>query len=484
MAIDPAHDMPEVNWVQQGSFVQPVPPPSGAPDAGQLVCIGPFNREYLRYLEGCLDQGRNPSSWLVPDEATLQATLLNWNSFRAILSKPQECSSMLTFRQNGCELQYSFDGVNWNNVTGLDTLLAGCVRAQLTASCGLQTSTDAGATWSDAINWNTYFASCVEGVIIPPVPPLPPGETPDQQACGLAAWLATQIIQAAITQSVNAYNQNLSLLNFLQGIIPIFSFAFPITTFGLEAFVSLYRIITAGNIADFTAASTDGILAHKVQCCIYCSIKNTGYVTSGNYSGVSSCLHNMSYTYPEVRDAIANLWDSVGLEQLQAWQLLGVYNSGADCSSCFCSDCIEWKFYATSANWTEDYGSYTLGQGFSALTAGQPAGNFLQLRGSLIAAVPIIGFDVGVAHSGPWNGSPATVRAIHLTLGGVAVYTAQLPLGAYSSLTKVHVSVPNITADGIMFQWTEDTAGVGAVIRYLEMEFTGANPFSGLQCDD
>jgi hypothetical protein len=86
MAYDPGWDMPQQNWQQQGSFESGEIPPAVSPDAGTQICIGPIAQEWLGVILGALDQLRNPSTWLVPDDATMYQTLRRVDLLREIIA--------------------------------------------------------------------------------------------------------------------------------------------------------------------------------------------------------------------------------------------------------------------------------------------------------------------------------------------------------------------------------------------------------------
>lgn len=437
MSYDPGWDMPQNYWQQQGAFEEGSIPPTVEPDAGTQIVLGPVAQEWMPWICGALDVLRNPSNWIVADDTAMYNTLRRVDTLLGLICGQRGgCVQTLT-RLQGCELQTSIDGgATWVAVPGWDAGIAACVGAQLTAACGLQTTTDGGATYKDVVGWSTYFSTCVQGIVIPPVPPLPPGETPDQQACGIADYLAHVIIEQAIVQAVNAYNQELSYLNFIQTIIPLFSVGFPLTTIGLEAFITLYRIISSGNIADFTAASTDPILVYKVRCCIYNAIKATGYTTASNYGGVSTCLHTMTYTYTSVRDAIASFWDNIGLEQIQAWQNIGTWNI-QDCSDCGGNWCHTFDYTSGAHAWSaipSYFGRIVYHQGYSGYDGGDGTNRFaieLYFTPTFIDDFSIT-YYLADAYS-------YDVRAINFWHSGSLVF--QQPLGSYGGVFTVSANV-------------------------------------------
>ena len=91
MTHDPSWDMPLDNWQPQGSFVSPVAIPSLGPQEGTLVCLCPINQDWIRYIEGCLDQLRIPATWDAPDDASMSQVLSWVDELKQLFSMPCTC---------------------------------------------------------------------------------------------------------------------------------------------------------------------------------------------------------------------------------------------------------------------------------------------------------------------------------------------------------------------------------------------------------
>jgi hypothetical protein len=336
VALYPQGDMPEQNWQPQSSFQAPIAPILVDPGAGTQVCAPKFAREWLPFIEGCLDQGRIPATFAYIDDATVELMRSYVDKLKSILSMAAPCCDLTLRLQPNCVLQYSLDG---------------------------------GATWVDVSGWADNFATCVSNVIIPPVPPWPGPPNNPSEACAIAEFLSTELIQGALQQAINSFNANQQLVNYILDILPIFSWAFPITTFGLEAFVFLYSQINAGNVANFTAAMSDPLLWADVVCAIYDAIVGTGYVTPANKPQICTNIAAIIYPHPEIITAISGFCNAITITQLQAFQNVGIYGSTAGCTGCVGNWCHGWDFSAANPTpvWhIGNRGLYDAGRGFEA----------------------------------------------------------------------------------------------------------------------
>src|SRR5579872_180285 len=140
MSYDRAWDMPTINWQQQGSFANGTIPPTVEPDAGTQIMLGPIAQEWMPWICGALDQLRNPSAWIVADDAAMYDTLRRVDTLLGLICGSRE----------------------------------GCVPVQTRLNnCVLQTSIDGGVTWVDVPGWASGFGACVRQNMPPPIPPNP-----------------------------------------------------------------------------------------------------------------------------------------------------------------------------------------------------------------------------------------------------------------------------------------------------------------------
>jgi hypothetical protein len=447
MPFDPAWDMPQVNWQQQGSFEAGELALAYPPDAAPLVCIPPINQYWLPYIQGCLDQLVNPSTWITSSDTALNDALDAALKLKQIVGQAGAC------------FMYQL---------------------QFTSDCRLQYSTDGGGTWTDVAGWDANFANCVSSVIIPPVPPNPGHDVIQQHACNISGYLSSQIIQLTVTHAVNGYNTGLTQLQFAQDILDTIAYAFPITSIALTIFHDLYAAVTGATISDFTAASTDPALWGAVTCAIYSAIRSTGYITAANLPNVIANVCAISYVHADVVTALCSFITNVGLQNLQAMQNVGVVDT-VDCSGCAAPWCYEW-IGAGIATPSWKNASYDGGGPF---TRGTVVGSTLQ---SVYASPPGVQIlDFGQTFPSTFISTilvegncpePAAGGQRSIEMFGINV---NLPTtaGAFSVLghfnitnTYFDISVDTVTANSTMFN----------TVTHVKVTGTGVCPFGTPNC--
>lgn len=303
--------MPLVNWQQQGSFEIPELPPTTEPDEGPFVCLPPINRFWLPYVMGALDQLRNPSAWLVADDAAMYTTLARVTKLREMLGVGTPCMNY-QLRFNGCILQYS---------------------------------TDFGSTWTAVDGWDG-FCSCAKDCTFPiGVPPVPPGgPTGDQLACNIADYLAVQIVQLAIQKQLANFSADNTLFGIANELALVMAgVGFVWTAAFVEGAYIIWQAINAGTEADFSAAVSDPTLWDQIRCCIYSAIVAEGLVTSSNFAAITTCICAISYTHAEVITAICSFITALGYHGLAELQQAAGTNANADCSFCSGGWCWVWE---------------------------------------------------------------------------------------------------------------------------------------------
>src|SRR6266849_1278411 len=456
MTYDPAWDMPQPNWVQQGSFEAGAIPPAVAPNAGTPVCIGPVAVEWLPYVQGALDQLRNPSSWIVADDTALATTLQRVDELRSIIGMATGCCDVAIRLTAGCVLQYSIDG---------------------------------GATWTDVTGWAANFAACVKQATIPDVPLLPPGADTAQRGCNIAGYLATSIVKAAIQEAITAYNTNLSLLQFaVQVTSSILAFEFPWTTAFVYAVYDLYQAVSSSTIADFTAAASDGTLWANVTCAIYNAIKADGKVTRANFSSMLAAVCGVTYAHPEVVTAICTYLTDLGVDQVLGLQVGGALDT-VDCSGCGGTWCYEWNFSGSQAmGWAVPAGGYggnlcAYGWCGTEVNAGTPNDyTGVDIVHSFPAHYVV---DIAIfaeARTGQ-GGAARDVCAYH---AGALVFVYHIPLGGTTAVGGQAIGIPGVNQmiDKIQVSWRSFGPPVlGATqVKAVKVEGTGPNPFGADNC--
>lgn len=467
MVYDPAWDMPRVNWQQQGSFENGVIPPSTDPDADTLVCLPPINQDWLPYVLGCLDQLRNPSTWLVPDDDTMYATLERVSRLRQMFGVRAECSMYELRFTAGCVLQSSVDGgTTWVDVPGWDTNYPICNPPQpetrLTADGVLQTSVDGGLTWTDITGWTANSCVIVDNcpVLIGP-PPNPGDQSPDQLACSIAAYLSEQVIVTAMGKAVTAISTDLTLLQFGLDVLNVIP-EFIIVGLAADAFSAIYVAVQEGTLSDFESALTDATLLAAMRCAIYDCIVTDGYVKPDNFACVLANVGSITYAHADVISAIVSYLTALGATGLAQLSQIAGLEVGADCSACAGAGwCYVWD-PATDGNtppWVPEVyaGSdemvYQAGVGWGPNFAFTPSGNVVGMSitfaSTLIDHIIVertstgptggganwIGTSDGHSVDMAWGGGDATTDGnFGVTVTGITIDLGSNP--AYSMLIK------------------------------------------------
>lgn len=348
MVYDDAWDMPQVNWVQQGSFVIPEIPPSTEPDAEPLVCLPAINQYWMPYVMGALDQLRNPSSWLVADDDAMYTTLARVTKLREMLGVRAECVSyLIRFDGETCQLQQSTDsGSTWTEVDGWAEFAA-CqppqTQVQFTGGCELEESFDAGVTWEAVPGWDSNFGLCVQGAVpIIGLPPNPGDQTPDQLACSIADYLATEIILSGLQAATTAITDNLTLLEMAGGIASLIP-EFVLVGAFVDGVTIIYTAVAEGTLSDFESALTNATFWSDVRCAIFDAIVVDGYVTPGNFSAILTNISAITSAPSDVVGAVHDYVQKLGATGLAQLSQVAGLNAGADCSACG-GFCAKWDF--------------------------------------------------------------------------------------------------------------------------------------------
>lgn len=293
---------PEENWAAQTSFVSPVAPPSVDPTAAPLVCVQ-FAAAWQPYVIGALLQLIQPAAWAVPDAATLQATLQRAQDLIEAFGTAGACPVPIQFRCDPATNQPEY-------------------------------STDGGATW-------TPFSLCYIGpsgpngsILIEPGPPANPlGLSAANEACSIAAYLATQIIQASLQTVLSQIQAANTVMGTVRTLLGLAAFIDVPLALLLQAGAVLYTVIQAANQADIQAGLNDAALWHNIECAIYLQIVATGYVTAANYEAIDTAIDGVAFTNAATQSAITGYVENLGATGLMWLQEQGPLFTG-DCSTC------------------------------------------------------------------------------------------------------------------------------------------------------
>jgi hypothetical protein len=436
--------MPEYPWNPVSSYLVPVSPPSAGPASGTLVQLPCINQDWLPFVQGALDQLRNPTAW---------PPALTDSQRNDVLDNVDELRSMFAVINVPC-----------CNVT-----------MRLTDACGLQFSTDGGSTWTDVTGWNANFQSCVQAAVpITGAPPNPGGLAPDALVCSIAGYSVDDIIQGSMQKAIDAVNLNKSLLQYALDVVLVLP-GFEWTAVFIDAVGFIYGAITQSNVNDFEAAMTNATLWSDVQCAIYNAIVVAGHLTLANFPTVLSNISAITSAPADVVDAIHDFLSAlgfVGLAQLQ--QPAGL--SSNDCVPCggpSMNWCKDFYFPHGQFGWTlvaGNPGAYTPTVGFTTT----PAGGHHQMVVELNFPAQQL-TSISFTHA---NDSNCGGVAAYGQVGGSTVETFVLTGGGG---TFTDVRTPTVPYDSILFVMDCSVSGA-FVFSQARLHGTGVNPFGASNC--
>lgn len=452
MEFDPAWDMPELNWKQRGSFEGGSIPSVVEPDAGTQVWLGPVAREQLPWVCGCLDQGRNPSSWIVADDSAMYETLRRWDTLLGLLCGNGGSEMPVMLRFEGCDLQTSIDG---------------------------------GTTWVTIPGWAENFSGCVRSNMPPPVPPNPNHDVVQQHACNIAGYIAHEIIQLSMARMVSGItfmDPEVKIVRDILDLLPGASLALDTLTTSISDF---YNIVTGGTLSHYSDASTDGALWSAVTCAIYNVIKVSGYVTAANFAAVFVAINAVTYVHAEVVNAIAFYFATMGLPAVQAMQTVGAIDN-IDCVGCGIS-CFQWDFANGAGPWTVNGGCGSDGSyngttkrfesGLAANTC-LPASSVLWLEQTFATPIHFAG---AVWEFGAGDVSPLGSRRIQGYLGATLVFNITDAIMGAATFPALDSVTTSGIIDKLIFFMDVGFPSLYSISR-IAVDFNGPNPFGADNC--
>ncbi len=449
MVFDPAGDMPQANWVQQGCYETGSIPPAAEPDAGTQVWLGPINRDYLPWICGMLDQGRNPSTWIVADDTAMYNILRKWDTLLGLI-----CGNGGT--EEPCMLRLQ--------------------------DCVLQSSSDGGTTWVPVTGWAENFGACVRQNMPPPIPPNPGADPIAQHACNLAGYLANEIILLSMSRMISGItlmDPEVKIARDIIDLLPGASLVLDTMTTSLSDF---YNTVTGGDLTHYQDASTDSALWSDVTCAIYNAILSVGYVDASNFAATFAAINAVVYTHPEVVNAIAFYFAQIGLPGIQALQVVGAIDN-IDCSGCG-GWCFQWDFRVSAGPWSVPGGAdgvYAPGVGFKG-TYDAGAGAtlmdiFLPISGSVNITAINLFFVSPNADAG------ATASYINGVCGGSPVtHTFRPPAHPLQQNFSNALVCPAATSLDMRLANDGDQHLNPPIIQKIHVAGTGTNPFGSNNC--
>jgi hypothetical protein len=449
--------MPTENWLQQGSFLEAIPAPTGDPDTGTLYQLPCISQEYIPILLGALDQLRNPSTW----DPTLTSAQL-----AQALDRVDQLRSLFS---------------NAVNVPCCN------VQMQLTTQCELQFSVDGGVTWQAVTNWDSQFPSCVRNNVVPP-PTNPDNTLQDQYACNIAGFLASEAIQGSIQIAYNQFNISATLIQFATELLPFLeAVGFILTTAFADVALALYTYINNSNKTDFENAATDPTLKSLLTCAIFSAIRAAGKVTSGNFATILANIASISYAHAEVISAIHDYVAAMGEVGFASLQNLGAV-ADEDCSSCSTNWCHEIDLTVSNGGAVLESpgisGTWVSGSGWESAYYAGVGGQYLAIEFPVWPASSNIVSVALFLTSGAWSGGHTDARCWFYYLSGTLQgFINWTNYGAYATRTKILIAGVSSPGDRVGVQWLSDspTPVVLSKIQYIGV---GVNPFGADNCTE
>ncbi len=395
-----------------------------APFDAPLVCVE-FNASWLPVVLGALMQLGQAAQWL-GDDAAQQAAVTASTQLMLAIGQAEECVPVQFRFTSGCVLQYSVDG---------------------------------GTTWIDTPGWTTFAPGCFTGPegptgptggFTPGTPGNPQGDGVAQQACNVAAYLTTEILQASLQQTVNSITAAQTLFNTVLAVVALLPGVDVVLDLVLGAGAILFNLVSAGTLSDFTSALADATLWAEYQCAIWNAIKADGFVTPSNWTALVANVTAITYVHTDVTVAINNYIVAIGEAGLEGLQLSGALYVG-DCSACstggWCyafspalsdSDFERWAACPNSA-----HGTYVLGTGWQSVFTSTGGGEELLSMciasgGAMIVSVEVTWVSCELALGGFHGvGESATIADGTLTDETTGTYTQTVAIGTTISTLRI-----------------------------------------------
>lgn len=205
-----------------------------------------------------------------------------------------------------------------------------------------------------------------------PAPPMIVGQSTEQRACNIAAYLATYVIkvglQAAYDAAVAAQGPIYALQQFIQGLDAIATIAGGgIGGLLLGVLSTMLADVQGGSTEVYEAALADDGLWSDVTCAIYSAIVADGDVTEANFDYVTGNITDLSYSPSFVQEVLAQFLIDAGFAAISNL-IAGSVFTESDCTGCGVTEpetwCVtyefqygEWDWHVSSGNvaasWTE-----------------------------------------------------------------------------------------------------------------------------------
>jgi Collagen triple helix repeat (20 copies) len=454
--------------------------PPGKPPGESPCLLVPINEEWIPILVGAATLLLRADNWNLgdtsPEEVIGQASDL--------LAAITEADNYM-WRFHDCTLQFSADaGVSWTDVTDWATGAHGCFDGAPGAPGAPGATGPAGADGAPGAPGATGPAGAdgapgATGAPYSPGPvPNPQGASGDQNACNVAAYLATSVIKASLQKAIDAINADEDLIYTGIAIVALIPGAdIPLDLF-MGGAALIYKQIQAGTLSDYTAAMADTGLWSDIVCAIYTAILADGQVTNGNFASLVAKVGAVSYAHSAVMTTIVDYLNSLGSQGLEQVQATGGLYVG-DCSACD-QWCYTWDFMAAAGSgWSAANGNatYSAGLGWQSVDDGGHGVTALQIQrtdsGYYIDSVEIFGFAGGAASD------VGAQRKIQSISGGTPYGHMSGAGGTIDSLVTLN---NRITSLEVQMDYPPAGGGQASTITRVTVHGHGYCPFGTPNC--
>lgn len=476
-------------WWQQGSYVEPVAVPGTDPAADPQVCVS-FNKAWLPYIVGSLLQLVQPSSWATSNPTTLADTLTAATELIERFGTAGECTVVQFRFTDDCLLQYSTDGGDtWTTVPGWASFAPTCFTGPegpegpegpagpaptfRMDGCNLQYSTDGGDTWTTVTGWGGFTQDCLP----PGTPANPLGSDTDTLACSIAAYFASQVINAGIQHVLDEINDSKTLVQTVQSLLALgFLIDVPIAL-GLELGTLAFNVIQGLNLTDLQTGLSDTAYFGDVMCAIFEVIQPDGMITAANWAAVQAAIDAVTAPNAATASAVSGYVDSMSYATAGYLQQQGPIYEG-DCSGCGTFAHV-WNFLTALGAWTFPFGSGNDGHWTSSvgIVADNDSGTWW-IEIDITFAARTITVVEGTTNQGVSNMTGAPGTWIKYYVSGAEQHRTDLSnLGAGVGLNWSD-SGYNATADQIRIRWRNINASTFATeITSISIHGDGGDPF-------
>jgi len=479
---------PTEGWLPTSSYVEAVVPPDVEPGASPLVCLQ-VSSVWLPYVIGSLMQLVQPTTWDTTDPTVRQLALDRATALIEMFGTAGECTAVEFRFTDDCLLQYSVDGgTTWTTVPGWASFAPTCFTGPegpegpegpagpapmfRMDGCNLQYSADGGDTWTTVTGWGSFTQDCIP----PGAPANPLDSDTNTLACSIAAYFATQVINAGIQHVVDEINDSKTLVQTVQSLLGLgFLIDVPIAL-GLELGTLAFNLIQTLNLTDLQAGLSDSGYFGDVMCAIFLAIQADGMITAANWASVQAAIDAVTAPNAATASAVSSYVDNMSANSAMYLQQQGPIYEG-DCSGCG-TWCYEWDFTLSDGGWSHvsGRGSWVSGHGWeSQLLSGQ------QQVYIYLPTSPIGVTAWGIKYTNTGALTSDGVRWIWVDGSGTHID----PTGDTTIYTSPHVASNPASITGLTeadFNLASNSAGSLITILAVQLQGNGANPFGTNNC--